>query len=90
MWQSTNPHLLWLLFLQLVGILSIVVARVWEHNGGGRLVRGLICVSLTAMAVVTFWAFVTGESLGFSFAATLGVMLVGATIDLSRQVAPAF
>lgn len=71
--------------LQIVGVASVVGARLGERFGFRLFSQRLCYVCLLLIGSATMLAVVCGSDLWFAFATTLALMSVGATIDFGRS-----
>lgn len=67
--------------VQVVGLLSVAVARLTEHSSIRTISQRTFFACLLAVGVVTMFAIQAHSANWLPCAATLGLMSVGATID---------
>jgi len=71
---------------QLLGLLSLVSIRLSQHAPVFARLQPLFFLALLAVGTVTVAAFASNSMTWFSSAATLSIMSVGATLDLTGEV----
>ena len=76
--------------IQLVGLLSLLIARVTEGTTARNWAQLFFVGCLAMIGFVTMCAIATGNGCWASCATTLSVMCVGATLDLRRAQPAAF
>lgn len=87
--QASDTFLLCLsVAIPLLGIASVVTARLCEHGASQTVAQGFFLFSLLVVGATTLIAIAMGTGLGVLFGATLCLMAIGATLDLRQN--PAF
>ena len=74
-----------LVVVQVLGLASVVLARLTENSAFQALCQRLFVACLLVVGGVTVLAFQSGSGGWFSCAATLPVMALGATLDMKRS-----
>ena len=86
---SESTLLLCFLVVQIVGLVSLMCARVKGHSLLHRAGRSLFLVSLVAVGLATMCAVGCASDWWVSCGTTLSVMVVGGTFDLGRAAGAA-
>ena len=74
-----------LVVVQVLGLASVVLARLTENSAFQALCQRLFVACLLVVGAMTVLAFQSGSGGWFSCAATLPVMALGATLDMKRS-----
>ena len=83
---TSDVTILWIgLFAQLMGITSVGLARLLERSPSQRAAQAFFLVSLLIVGAATAVTLTSGSGAWLLTGATLPVMVVGATLDVSAQ-----
>jgi hypothetical protein len=70
--------------IQMIGLVSVVAARMWPQSPGQTWCQCFFFLSLAGVGGATMFALASGSGSWVSSAAILSLMSVGATLDLRR------
>lgn len=81
-----SPSIFWIVaMVQALGIASLLVTRIGERSIARGMLQSAFFVCLIAVGLTTIMALSVGNSNWHSCAMTLGMMCIGATVDIRRK-----